>query len=145
MMERHQRDADAESFIVANRLSELDRMHRSFEELKQKFTLPERLVSDLAFACEEVVTNIISYGYGDENEHWIRIVIRTDADHVEITIEDDGKPFNPLEHSDPNVSLSLEERAIGGLGVFLVKKLMDDVRYVREEPYNRLILTKRKT
>lgn len=142
-MTERRHDAETMTIRLANRLSELERMHLSFEELQRDRALPERLVSDLAFACEEVVTNIISYGYGDEQEHTISIVIETRPGEIRMTIEDDGFAFNPLQQGDPDISLSLDERDIGGLGLFLVKRLMDEAIYVREEPFNRLILTKR--
>jgi len=140
-----ERQPGAETMVIrlANRLSEIERLHHSFEELQRTRALPKRLVSDLAFACEEVVTNIISYGYRDEEEHTISITVEMRPEVVEMTIEDDGLPYNPLERDDPDVTLGLDDRGVGGLGVFLVKQLMDDAKYVREEPYNRLILTRR--
>ena len=87
-----------------------------------------RMQIDLA--VEEIFVNIASYAYAPgTGDAVVRCEILDDPAAVEIEFEDTGTPYNPLEKEDPDVTLSAEERSIGGLGVFLVKKLMDDVRY----------------
>lgn len=100
-----------------------------------------RMQIDLA--VEEIFVNIASYAYAPgTGDAVVRCEILDDPAAVEIEFEDTGTPYNPLEKEDPDVTLSAEERSIGGLGVFLVKKLMDDVRYEYRDGAN--VLTVRK-
>lgn len=91
-------------------------------------------------ALDEILTNILSHGYDDENEHRIDVRIRLLDDLLEAEIVDDSRPFNILEGEDPDVSLSLEDKPTGGLGIYLVKRLMDRVEYHRQNDKNHLIL-----
>ena len=94
-------------------------------------------------AVEEIFVNIASYAYGDgAGEACIQLEDDTDALAVKITFIDKGKPFDPLKKEDPDVTLSAEERGIGGLGIYMVKKSMDEVAYRYENGSN--ILTIRK-
>ncbi|MBN2982764.1 ATP-binding protein [Cohnella algarum] len=76
-------------------------------------------------------------------EHSIRLSVSPARAFVEIVLEDDAIPFNPLEAGAPDLEPSLEERAVGGLGIHFVKKLMDDVSYERTSSGNRLVLVKK--
>ena len=100
-----------------------------------------RMQIDLA--VEEIFVNIASYAYAPgTGDAVVRCALFDEPAAVEIEFEDTGTPYNPLEKEDPDVTLSAEERSIGGLGVFLVKKLMDDVRYEYRDGAN--VLTVRK-
>ena len=72
---------------------------------------------------DELVTNIIKYGFDDAREHQIRVEMEVGVDLLTISVEDDGKPFNPLEAPSPNLDLPIEDWPIGGLGVFIVKSI----------------------
>ena len=88
-------------------------------------------------AVEEVFVNIAHYAYGSgDGEAQIRIETDGDTSRAEITFMDVGTPYNPLEKEDPDVTLPAEERPIGGLGIFLVKKSMDEVTYRYEDGKN---------
>ena len=94
-------------------------------------------------AIDEILSNIINYGYPDGSGPVTVTVIEKDDPHrVCIRFEDEGIPYNPLVRNDPDVTLSAEERSIGGLGIFVVKKTMDDVRYVYENGSNILTIEK---
>ena len=80
---------------------------------------------------DELLTNIISYAYLDDEKHDIGIKVELSADRLKVSIVDDGIPFNPLGIETPDTELSLEERKIGGLGIHLVRKMMDRVSYRR--------------
>ena len=97
----------------------------------------------VSLAIEELVTNCIKYGYDDTGEHLIEIGLSVNNRTLTMTVIDDGHAFNPLEASSPNLSLPLEDRPIGGLGIHLLRELADDVTYERREGTNRLKLTKR--
>jgi anti-sigma regulatory factor (Ser/Thr protein kinase) len=97
---------------------------------------------DLNLALEEILTNIISYGYTDNREHEIRVSLSVQPGEVTAEVEDDGRPFNPLEAPEPDTAKSLEEKMIGGLGIHLVRKLTDGLEYQRQEEKNRLVMKK---
>lgn len=93
-------------------------------------------------AMDEIFGNIANYAYGDKTgEATVRIDSPTPSS-VEITFIDSGVPYNPLEKPDPDTTLSAEERQIGGLGIFIVKKTMDDMIYKYEDGKNFLTIKK---
>ena len=103
---------------------------------------PEKVQRQIAVAIDELFSNIAKYAYGQEGGD-ITIKVDTENEHlVAITFIDQGKPFNPLEAQEPDINLNAEERGIGGLGVYLVKKTMDEVKY--EYADNKNILTIKK-
>ena len=94
-------------------------------------------------AIDELLSNIAFYAYdSDGGDVTVRIEIAEDPKSVNITFIDSGQPYNPLEKEDPDVTLPAEERQIGGLGIFLVKKTMDDVIYTYEDGRNNLTIKK---
>lgn len=101
--------------------------------------MKEQMQVDLAF--EEIFINVANYAYGDKIGK-AELTISKDGEHFVITVKDSGIPYNPLEKEDPDVTLSAEERAIGGLGIFLVKKNMTDVKYEYKEGFNILTMIK---
>jgi len=125
-----------------NKLSELDRFNQALTEFGRQHRLPDKVMHDLNLALEEILTNIISYGYIDSREHEIRVSLSARPGEVRAEVEDDGQPFNPLEAPEPDITKPLEERTIGGLGIHLVRKLMDALEYKRRADRN--ILTIRK-
>ena len=99
------------------------------------------LLMQIKLAMDEAVTNVIQYAYpGSEGD--ICIDMGCDNGQLKIVITDNGIQFNPLKKQEPDITLSLDERPIGGLGIFLVKQLMTDVRYDRSEGKNILTMTK---
>jgi serine/threonine-protein kinase RsbW len=97
----------------------------------------------VGLAIEELVTNCIKYGYDDAAEHTIDIALSV-ADHtLTMTVVDDGHPFNPLSAPHPDLSLAIEDRPIGGLGIHMLRELTDNMTYERRDGTNRLTLTKR--
>lgn len=93
--------------------------------------------------CEELVVNVVSYAYADEAEGYLKIQIEKADGTITIRFIDGGVAFNPLEREMPDVSLSMEERQIGGLGIFLTVKMMDDVQYERINNENVVTIKKR--
>jgi serine/threonine-protein kinase RsbW len=98
---------------------------------------------DLNLALEEILANIISYGYSDNREHEIRVNLSVEPGKVRVDVEDDGQPFNPLEAPEADTTKPLEERTIGGLGIHLVRKLMDGLEYKRQGEKNLLTIKKK--
>ena len=97
---------------------------------------------DVTLAIEELVTNTIGYGYDDGGEHSIDVVLRIEGDTLTVEIADDGRAFDPLQAPEPDLRAPLEERAVGGLGIYLVRKTMDGVAYRRQDGRNVVTLTK---
>lgn len=125
---------------LKNNLSELDRLCQHCEEIGQTIGVSDKSIFEMNLALDELFTNIISYGFQDHQEHTIKIKISIEGDLLEIRIEDDGVPFNPVESKTPDFQCGIEECKIGGLGIHLIKKLMDDIHYQRVADKNILFL-----
>ena len=96
----------------------------------------------IRLACEELVMNITSYAYPEDVEGFLEVDVEKTNERIVIRFKDGGMPFNPLEHKKPDTKLPWKLRRIGGLGIFLVKKKMDDVRYAYEDNKNVLTIEK---
>ncbi len=96
----------------------------------------------LRLACEEIVMNVTSYAYPKDAEGYLDVGIEKTDNCIIIRFEDSGVPFNPLEQELPNTEQPWEQRHIGGLGIFLVLKKIDDVRYAFLDNKNVLTLEK---
>ena len=105
---------------------------------------PMKTEAQIDIAIDELYSNIANYGC-DENSGEVTVLLETETDSrtVTITFVDNGRPFDPLSRPDPDVTLKARERKIGGLGIYMVKKSMDDVHYAYRDGKN--ILTIRKT
>ena len=130
------------SFELKSNLSELDELCRHLETFGQKTGLSKKFVFEVNLVLDELFTNIISYGFDDGCEHVIKVTITPENGGLCLYIEDDGKPFNPVEFEAPDMSCSIEECKIGGLGIHIIRKLMDDICYERCEDKNVLKLKK---
>jgi len=130
---------------LSNQLGELGRLQEALESLPETMDLPPTLVMPLNLAMEEAFTNIVNYAFDDDNPHTIEVSITKHERELVISIVDDGRPYNPTLKEDPDIDLPVEDRKIGGLGIFLIKKIMDDVAYRRENEKNILMLTKKLT
>lgn len=93
-------------------------------------------------AIEELVTNCIHYGYDDTAEHTIRIDFTVEDGVLTMEVTDDGHEFNPVNAPEPDFSLELEDRPVGGLGIHMLRKLADEVTYERVDGKNRVRLVK---
>ena len=113
------------------------------EEKLEKADCSPRTMMQISLAAEEVFVNIAHYAYApDKGRAVVRVEVSGDPVSVTITFMDHGMPYDPLGNEDPDLTLSAEERQIGGLGVFLVKKTMDDVNYEYKNGQNILTLKK---
>ena len=116
---------------VPNHLSETSRVKEHFDTFSEHYGIPKQVRLKMHVVFDELLTNIISYAYPDKNEHDIGIKVELSADRLKVSMVDDGIPFNPLGVETPDTELPLEERKIGGLGIHLVRKMMDKVSYRR--------------
>ncbi|MBI2470807.1 MAG: ATP-binding protein [Planctomycetes bacterium] len=128
---------------IKNNLSELERLSQTVEAFGEANNLSPKILYALNLSLDEIITNVIYYGYNDANEHQIIIRILLKDEELTVEVEDDGKPFNPLEAEKPDLEKPLEERQVGGLGIHLVTNLMDTLEYKRQEGKNLLVMKKK--
>ena len=114
------------------------------EEL-ERCDCPPRVKFQIDVAVEEIFVNIAHYAYPPDQTGWalIRCQVEQDPLRIQVQFVDGGVPFNPLAKKDADITLSAEERNIGGLGILMVKRSMDAVDYVYSDGKNILTLTKR--
>ena len=129
-------------FELKSKLSELKSLCSHLEDYGKMMELSKKCMFEINLGLDELFTNIISYGFEDKSEHQIKFTFAKDNDKLVVKMEDDGVPFNPLEVESPDMSQDLDSINIGGMGIHLVKKMMDDIDYQRAEGKNRLVLTK---
>ena len=104
---------------------------------------PVKTQMQIDVAIDELLSNIAHYAYPDgKGEVTVRFDYEEAMCTVSITLIDSGIPFDPLQKGDPDVTLSVEEREVGGLGIFMVKKTMDSMAYKHEEGFNILTIQK---
>lgn len=127
---------------LQNDLSEVGRASDELAAFLEAFQIAPALGAKLGIALDELLNNIISYSYTDGRQHEIHVIVEIGATRLVLTISDDGKPFNALDIAEPDTSAPIEEREVGGLGLLLVRKLMDDVYYHRGIGRNVLTLIK---
>lgn len=138
--EAHERSLFA---LLRNDLAELQRLNQLVTDFAEHHSLPSELVFRVTLVLEEIITNVISYGYEDEMEHEISVRLSWEDPDMKIEVEDDGRPFNPLEAPPPDIVKPLAERPVGGLGIHLVREMMDKLEYRRENDKNLLVLKTR--
>jgi sigma-B regulation protein RsbU (phosphoserine phosphatase) len=114
------------------------------DQMLQGFDCPMKIQMALCIAIEEIFVNIANYAYGDGGgEMTMGIGFDKDSNTINFVITDNGIPFDPLKKPDPDITLSAEERQIGGLGIFIAKKTMDSLTYSYEDGKNILTMNKK--
>ena len=123
--------------------SELSKVLAFADTILEEAGCSAKTKMQIDIAIEEIFVNIATYAYPSEGGQAV-IEIETDKNGkiVKITFEDQGVPYNPLENEDPDITLPAEERPIGGLGIFMVKNIMDEVSYEYADGKNRLTIKK---
>ena len=130
---------------VKNRIEDLLRVNSIFESFATQHDIGGRLRYHLLVSIEEILTNIIKYGFDEQGVHPIHITFRHNRGVIEMEFEDRGREFNPLETAEPDLETPIEDRQLGGLGIHLVKNMVDLAEYRREGDRNILLLRKRKS
>ena len=137
--------------------SELDNVLAMLEGECEKLDVPMAAQMQLSVAVEELFVNVADYGYGitegtgdsiipvsqTDDNNTCTVTVGQDGDYVFVRLEDSGVPFDPFAKADPDVTASAMDRDIGGLGIFLVKKTMDECSYVREGDRNVVLIKKK--
>ena len=132
------------SLRVENKLEELARISAAVDELAESEGWDPGLTFRVNLVLEEFGINIINYAH-EEGVHDFELTLLSEPDTLTIKFTDDGIPFNPLEdNTDPDTSAPIEERAIGGLGIHMVRTMTEEMRYKRENSKNHSTLVMRK-
>ena len=125
--------------------SEIARVNAAFAEFADAHALPASVRRSLHVVLDELLSNTIVYGFAgrEGGEVTVEAVLRTDR--VCITLTDDGRPFDPFGMAAPDTAVPVEQRRIGGLGIHLVRRMMDEASYQRHADRNVVVLAKRLT
>lgn len=125
---------------ILNKIRDLARMPELVARLADQHRLSEDAVFSLNVALDEMLSNIIKYGYTDDAIHEIHVRLSVADAMLVAEIEDDGQPFDPCAAAPVDVDAPLEERKVGGLGIHIVRTLMSEVGYARVGGRNRLVM-----
>jgi anti-sigma regulatory factor (Ser/Thr protein kinase) len=136
---------DALVIELYSELSDITRLAGQVEMFGVRNDVPELAIAHINLALDELLTNSMSHGVVDPASHRIQVTLRLEDGRLLVEVLDNGKPFAPFERADPDLTRSLEEREIGGLGIFFVRKLMDHVDYQHVNGQNRVTLIKNTT
>lgn len=142
MSERDPR-ANSASLALANRIDEIGRATQLVREFGAKLGLATETIHAFCVAFDEILSNIVKYGYKDQARHEIAVHLEVAGAHLVAEIVDDGEPFDPFTAPAPRLHGGADERPIGGLGIHFVRTLMDDVSYARRGDRNVLVMKKR--
>ena len=130
-------------FSIVNDLRDIAGVGEKIGAFCAEHGLAEEVSFEVHLALDELLTNTIDYGYDNDYEHRIDLLLRLQGDTLTVEIADDGRAFDPLQAAEPDMGASLQDRARGGLGIYLVRKMMDSVAYRRQDGRNIVTLTKR--
>ena len=132
-----------EELVVEAIVENLDTVNDFIHRFISQYQCSKRTVMQLDLIVEEIFVNIASYAYAP-NTGSAKILLEINPEPLSVTLTfiDTGVPYNPLSNSDPDISLAAEDRQIGGLGIFLTKKLVNEISYQHEDGQNILQLTK---
>ena len=128
--------------ILQNEVAEISKLAIFIDELGEEFGLSPELVFNLNLVLEEAVSNVILYAYPKEEHQTISLIAKKKGNQLIFVLTDSGKEFDPTQAPDADITLSAEERPIGGLGIFLIRQIMNTVEYQRIEGKNVLTLGK---
>ena len=129
--------------VLANRPSEIVRFQDLLESLASEHAIPPKALHEVQLAVEEHLANILNHAFTDQQEHQILVRLEVETDILRIEVKDDGRPFNPLEHPKPDLALPVDQRPIGGLGIHMMRKSVDQIEYRRANGKNILAILKR--
>lgn len=132
-----------ESLTVKADLVNLDMVLDFAKRILEKQNAPAEVITQMQFCMDEMFANIAKYAYPDKNGIVIVSADTGQQGEIVFVLEDEGIPYNPLEHKQPDITKPLEERQIGGLGIFLVRNTVDQMHYCYENGKNKLSLVKR--
>jgi serine/threonine-protein kinase RsbW len=128
---------------LKSELTEIARLAGQVEAFGVRNRIPAAAISHVNLALDELITNAMSYGIADRRSHRIRGTLRFGHGQMAVELLDNGRPFAPFGRDDPDLGASIEDRAIGGLGMYFARRLMDHVEYQHSNGQNRVTLIKK--
>lgn len=128
--------------VLKNQASEKQKVVQALEQFGREHQLPADVLRAADLALEEHLTNLMTHGFADNREHQITVGFTLTSDFI-IEVEDDGPPFNPLELPEVDTTVPLDQRPVGGLGIHLMRRFMDELEYHSEHGRNVLRMRKR--
>jgi anti-sigma regulatory factor (Ser/Thr protein kinase) len=131
------------SLVLKNKLAELERLASEVSDWCSRQGLPEEVDYQVNLVLDEVVSNVMRHGYRDRREHEILVELHLEDGDLIIQVEDDGVHFSPLQVPPPDITKPINERPVGGLGIYMVRQIMDSLDYRRENNRNLLVMKKR--
>jgi serine/threonine-protein kinase RsbW len=131
------------SFSLSNDISELQTLGRQLESVGRALNLSKRCLFEINLALDELFTNIISYGFEAGGRHRIDVTLQAQGEVLSIVVTDDGVAFNPTKRRPHPMPHSVDDCRVGGLGIYLIQNLMDEVCYRRKGGKNILTLKKK--
>ena len=133
----------SKQLVIRNSVEELNRVVAFLEQLEEEWQFPAGSIIPINLVLDEALSNVIFYAYEEGSTHEIMIDVDYDSNQLAITVTDTGKPFDPTQKEEPDIHLPADQRPIGGLGIFLMRKIMDEISYQRSGQENILRMTKR--
>jgi len=130
---------------VGARAGEVEKVNAVFARFAETYALPDGVRRSVNVALDELLANELSHGMTGREAGLVSVEVELDKNRVTVTITDDGEPFDPFAQAAPDTTLSVDDRPIGGLGIHLVRELMDEVSYQRRDGQNVVVLVKHLT
>ena len=128
--------SDSLSQTIENTLTALPVLMTTVNRFLDRHAVPREAIFRINLAIEEIVTNVIKYGYDDTGLHSIKVFLTLFPDAIRLRMEDDGHPFDPLQVPKPDIHVPLDQRKVGGLGLLLVRDIAGRMAYRRENDAN---------
>ncbi len=128
---------------IEGRIGEVARVATAFADFAAVHAVPDDVRRSMQVVLDDLLANVVLYGLAGLRDGEATVDVRRTSDSLIVTISDNGPPFDPFARAAPDTTLSIEERQIGGLGIHLVKQMMDEVSYQRRGDRNVTVLTKR--
>ena len=127
---------------IKNQISELEKVAQFVEEIGEELGLNMELQMNLNLVMEEMVSNVIFYAYPEGEDAEIELLAKSDGKELTFVLSDQGKEFDPTAKEDADLDVNPADRELGGMGIFIVKNIMNKVTYQRLEGKNLLTMTK---
>ena len=130
------------NLTLHNDVQEIPLLAAFIDEVAETCNIDPHVAMSINLAMEEAVVNVMNYAYPKGTEGEITVDAELTENSITFSVTDAGVPFDPTTSAEPDITLSSDDRPIGGLGIFLVRQMMDSVTYRRENDKNILTLTK---
>ncbi|MDD5556150.1 MAG: ATP-binding protein [bacterium] len=128
--------------VCANEMEEVGRLAAALDEFGGAHGIPAEAIHDARLAIEEVFSNVVKYAHDDRRRHAVTVAFRLEGDGLVLRVEDDGRPFNPLDLPRPDLAAPPDRRRSGGWGVHIARSVTDSMTYERAGGRNIIVMRK---